>query len=170
MQFSVHAVQCKGMLHTVLLISLFVHTVTERISSQCTLPSNMMRTGPMSWQETFPMWPMLPVRAFPSTPLILDAVEDMLRLQWTPTMGLDMDCNMLMWILKSHVVRQVIYLRETERNSLAYGHSGWAQQLSTWKYQLLYDHWSQATMSLVTTWMEDCSSAAWVLLLALKFG
>ena len=40
--------------------------------------------------------------------------------------------------------------------------------LSTWKYQLSYDHWSQATVSSVSTWMGDCSSVALVLLLTLK--
>ena len=29
--------------------------------------------------------------------------------------------------------------------------------LSTWKYQFSYDHWSQATLSSVSTWMGDCS-------------
>ena len=42
--------------------------------------------------------------------------------------------------------------------------------LSTWKYQFSYDHWSQATLSSVSTWMGDCSSVAWVLLLTLKVG
>ena len=42
--------------------------------------------------------------------------------------------------------------------------------LSTWKYQFSYDHWSQATLSLVSTWMGDCSSVVWVLLLSLKVG
>ena len=32
--------------------------------------------------------------------------------------------------------------------------------LSTWKYQFSYNHWSQATLSLVSTWMGDCSSVA----------
>ena len=40
--------------------------------------------------------------------------------------------------------------------------------LSTWKYQFSYDHWSQATLISVSTWMGDCSSVAWVLLLTLK--
>ena len=44
------------------------------------------------------------------------------------------------------------------------GHSG----LSTWKYQFSYNHWSQATLSLVSTWMGDCSSVTWVLLLTLN--
>ena len=42
--------------------------------------------------------------------------------------------------------------------------------LSTWKYQFLYDHWGQATLSLVSTWMGDYSNDAWVLLLTLKVG
>ena len=42
--------------------------------------------------------------------------------------------------------------------------------LSTWKYQFSYDHWSQAMLSSVSTWMGDCSSVAWVLLLTLKVG
>ena len=42
--------------------------------------------------------------------------------------------------------------------------------LSTWKYQFLYDNWSQAILSSVSTWMDDCSSVAWVLLLTLKLG
>ena len=32
--------------------------------------------------------------------------------------------------------------------------------LSTWEYQFLYDHWSQAMLSSVSTWMGDCSSVA----------
>ena len=28
--------------------------------------------------------------------------------------------------------------------------------VSTWKYQFLYDHWSQAMLSSVSTWMGDC--------------
>ena len=43
------------------------------------------------------------------------------------------------------------------------GHS----DLSTMKYQFSYDHWNQATLSLVSTWMGDCSRDAWVLLLTL---
>ena len=39
--------------------------------------------------------------------------------------------------------------------------------LSTWKYQFLYDHWSQATLSSVSTCMGDCSRFVWVLLLTL---
>ena len=39
-----------------------------------------------------------------------------------------------------------------------------------WKYQFSYNHWSQATLSSVSTWMGDCSSVAWVLLLTLKVG
>ena len=42
--------------------------------------------------------------------------------------------------------------------------------LSTWKYQFSYDHWSQATLSSVSTWMGDCSSVAWGLLLTHKVG
>ena len=42
--------------------------------------------------------------------------------------------------------------------------------LSTWKYQFSYDHWSPATLGSVSTWMGDCSSVAWVLLLTLKVG
>ena len=42
--------------------------------------------------------------------------------------------------------------------------------LSTWKYQFSYDHWSQATLSSVSTWMGLCLSVAWVLLLTLKVG
>ena len=51
-------------------------------------------------------------------------------------------------------------------NLVCYGSSG----LSTWNYQFSYDHWSQATLSLVSTWMGNCSSVAWVLLLTLKVG
>ena len=41
--------------------------------------------------------------------------------------------------------------------------------LSTWKYQFSYDHWSEAMLSLVSTWIGDSrSSVAWVLLLTLK--
>ena len=29
--------------------------------------------------------------------------------------------------------------------------------LSTWKYQFLCNHWSQATLSSVSTWIGDCS-------------
>ena len=39
--------------------------------------------------------------------------------------------------------------------------------LLTWKYQFSYDHWSQAMLSSVSTWMGDCSSVARVLLLTL---
>ena len=42
--------------------------------------------------------------------------------------------------------------------------------LETWKYQFSYDHWSQAMLSLVSTWMGDCSSVAWVLRLTLTVG
>ena len=48
----------------------------------------------------------------------------------------------------------------------AHGRSG----LSTWKYQFSYNHWSQATLSSVSTWMGSCSSVVWVLLLTLKVG
>ena len=44
------------------------------------------------------------------------------------------------------------------------------QRLSSWKYQFSYNHWSQAKLSLVCTWMGDCSSVVWVLLLTLKVG
>ena len=44
----------------------------------------------------------------------------------------------------------------------------WEQRLINWKCQFSYDHWSQATLSSVSTWMGDCSSVAWVLLLTLK--
>ena len=48
------------------------------------------------------------------------------------------------------------------KNAYQLGSSG----LSTWKYQFSYDHWSRATLSSVsTTWMGDCSSVAWMLLL-----
>ena len=40
--------------------------------------------------------------------------------------------------------------------------------LSTWKYQFSYDHWSQTTLSSVSTWMGNCASVAWVLLLTFK--
>ena len=40
--------------------------------------------------------------------------------------------------------------------------------LSTWKYQFSYDHWSQATLSLVSTSVGDCSSVVWVLLITPK--
>ena len=60
---------------------------------------------------------------------------------------------------------------------LAYAHfflkvhtHGRRSNLSTWKYQFLYDHLSQTTLSLVSTWMGGCSSVAWVLLLTLKVG
>ena len=36
-----------------------------------------------------------------------------------------------------------------------FGHSG----LSTWKYKFSYDHWSQAMLSSVSTWMGDCSKS-----------
>ena len=36
---------------------------------------------------------------------------------------------------------------------------------SAWKYQFSNNHWSQATLILVSTWMGDCSSVVWVLLL-----
>ena len=42
--------------------------------------------------------------------------------------------------------------------------------LSTWKYQFSYDHWSQAMLCSVSTWMRNCSSVAWVLKLTLKVG
>ena len=48
--------------------------------------------------------------------------------------------------------------------------SFWRSGLSTKKYQFSYDHWSQATLSSVSTWMGNCSSVAWVLLLTLKVG
>ena len=49
-------------------------------------------------------------------------------------------------------------------NCSTWGRSG----LSTWKYQFSYNHWSQATLSSVSTWMGNCSSVAWALLLTLK--
>ena len=43
--------------------------------------------------------------------------------------------------------------------------------LLTWKYQFSYDHWSQAMLGSVSTWMGDShSSVVWVLLLTLKVG
>ena len=45
-----------------------------------------------------------------------------------------------------------------------------AQRLINLEIPVLYDHWSQATLSSVSTWMGDCSSIAWVLLLTLKVG
>ena len=42
--------------------------------------------------------------------------------------------------------------------------------LSIWKYQFLVNYWSQAMLSTVSTWVGDCSSVAWVLLLTLKVG
>ena len=44
------------------------------------------------------------------------------------------------------------------------------QKLSTWKYQLSYDHSSQAASNSVSSYMGDGSSFAWVLLLTLKVG
>ena len=41
-------------------------------------------------------------------------------------------------------------------SGIYFGRSG----LSTWKYQFSYDHCSQATLSLVSTWMGHCSSVA----------
>ena len=38
---------------------------------------------------------------------------------------------------------------------------------SNLEYQFLSNHWSQAMLSLVSTWMGDCSSVVWVLLLTL---
>ena len=40
--------------------------------------------------------------------------------------------------------------------------------LSTWKYHFSYDHWSQAMLSSVSSWMGHCSSVARGLLLTLK--
>ena len=40
--------------------------------------------------------------------------------------------------------------------------------LSTWKYQFSYNHWSQAMLSSDSTWMGDCWSVVWLLLLTLK--
>ena len=57
-------------------------------------------------------------------------------------------------------------LKGCNKNKINYGRSG----LSTWKHQFSYDHWSQATLSSDSTWMGDCSSVAWVLLLTLKVG
>ena len=49
-------------------------------------------------------------------------------------------------------------------------HIWWCSDLSTWKYQFSYDHWCQATLSSVSTWMGDCSSVVWVLPLTLNVG
>ena len=40
--------------------------------------------------------------------------------------------------------------------------------LSTWKYQFSYDHWSQATLSSVSTWVGYGSNVARVLLITVK--
>ena len=47
-----------------------------------------------------------------------------------------------------------------------FGRSG----LITWKYQFSYNHWIKQCCGLVSTWMGNCSSVAWVLLLTLKVG
>ena len=38
------------------------------------------------------------------------------------------------------------------------------------KKQFSHNHWSQAMLNLVTSWMGDCSSVAWVMLLTLRVG
>ena len=75
---------------------------------------------------------------------------------------------------RARCVFVLISLLDRQRNDACFrqnkkyiwGRSG----LSTWKYQFSYNHWSQTTLSLVSTWMGDCSSLAWVLLLTLKVG
>ena len=39
----------------------------------------------------------------------------------------------------------------------------WLSGLSTWKCQFSYNHWSQATLSLVSVWMGDYLIIAWVI-------
>ena len=88
---------------------------------------------------------------------------------------------------RTRLIKSDPYLETTHSTSLKYGYKIGAfygrvcvcrlalqshvrSGLSTWKYQFSYDHWSQATLSSVSTWMGNCASDAWVLLLTLKVG
>ena len=78
-------------------------------------------------------------------------------------------CKKNIYVGKSNVMKikgNVIWTFIKNESILNNGLSG----LSTWKYQLSYNHWSKATLSSVNTWMGDCSSVAWVLLVTLKVG
>ena len=67
---------------------------------------------------------------------------------------------------KVNLVNEAARLKQLIKHEINLKSSG----LSTWKYVWSYDHWSQATLSLVSTWMRCYSSVAWVLLLTLKVG
>ena len=44
------------------------------------------------------------------------------------------------------------------------------EQLGSWICHISFYHWSQAKLSSARTWLEDCSSVFWVLLLTLRAG